>query len=168
MHFCWSVTPRNVSTCKVHKSALALSNPMTAPCRLLLCCQGTVIIKKLPPAASHSKTWNHPRGSQSKPGTSWLSPLLLGACQDMKHWSIIPVTSETAVGLLSLEKMRLSGKVVGGCKADRARLLSVVPSTRTRGSGHGLEHKHFSTVQVSKYWHRFPRQVQRYSKVAWT
>ncbi|KAK4824715.1 hypothetical protein QYF61_017941 [Mycteria americana] len=50
---------------------------------------------------------------------------------------------------------------------DRARLLSVVPSGRTRGNRHKPKHrrfplnirKHFFTVRMTKHWHRLPREV---------
>ena len=43
--------------------------------------------------------------------------------------------------------------------------MSVVPSARTRGNGHKLQHrmfslntrKHFSAVWVTEQWHRLPR-----------
>jgi len=65
-------------------------------------------------------------------------------------------------GLISVHKY-LKGKR----KDDGARLFSVEPSDRTRGSGYQLKHrkfplnigKHFFTVRVTEHWHRLPREV---------
>ena len=52
------------------------------------------------------------------------------------------------LGLFSLEKRSVRGNFInvhkcmkGGCKEERTRLLSVVPSARMGGSGHKLEHR---------------------------
>lgn len=70
---------------------------------------------------------------------------------------------EAQEGLGSLHKY-----LKGECKKDGARHFSVVPSDRTRGSGHELKHRWFLlnitshfliTVRETEHWQRVPTEV---------
>lgn len=75
--------------------------------------------------------------------------------KSLEHWGTGRRERLSELGLFSLEKRRLGYLInvykylKGGCKDDGAKLLPLVPSARTRGRGHKLEHMrlHLSTRQ---------------------
>jgi len=75
--------------------------------------------------------------------------------------------------LISLKKRRLKGDFINAykylksrCQKDGTKLFSVVPSNRTRGNGHKLNHrifclnmrKNFFPLRVTEHWNRLPRR----------
>jgi len=70
------------------------------------------------------------------------------------------------------QKRRLRGDLInaykylqGRCRKDGARLLSVLPSHKTRDNGHKMKHRMFQlntrknfTLRLTEHWNRLPRE----------
>lgn len=77
--------------------------------------------------------------------------------------------------MFSVEKIRLRKNLINvyknlkeGCKDNRARLFSLVPSNRTRDNGHKLKRrkfhrnirKHLFAVEMTEHWQVAQRGVE--------
>ena len=81
----------------------------------------------------------------------------------MLHWRKLKENIE----VIEIVFLIIFSIIKGGCLEEGARLLSMVPSDRTWGNGHKLQHrkfqlnmrKNFFTLRVTEHWDRLSREV---------
>lgn len=126
---------------------------------------------------STRETWAYWKESKKIPQKWWQGCIILPVRKDWVSWISLDWRREASEGnwVLYIDNL------IGGCKEDKAKLFSVLPSDRTTANGHKLQihrmfplniREHFFTLSMTEYLHRLPGRLwslcpSRSSKATW-